>query len=138
MEHAAIKGCCLCGAVRFEITLPFVAFRYCHCPRCRKATGTAHASNIFVKPDQLVWLSGKDQTTRYDLREAKRFSTSFCRTCGSPVPRLSRDGTGVLVPAGSLDDDPQCKPANSIWWNHRAPWYQEPSSMPIHEEGPPA
>lgn len=136
MENTAITGSCLCGAVTFEIKTPISDFRYCHCPRCRKATGSAHASNIFVPPEQWVWLSGEDQAIRYDFPEAKSFSTCFCRTCGSPLPRLTRNGARVLVPAGSLDDTHQLKPANSIWWNHRASWYQEPSSMPILGEGP--
>lgn len=47
-EQSAVTGSCLCGAVKFEITPPSTAFRYCHCTRCHKATGAAHAANMFV------------------------------------------------------------------------------------------
>jgi hypothetical protein len=53
-------GSCLCGAVSFAVTLPFVRFVHCHCSRCRKATGTAHATNAVVKPGGLQWLEGEE------------------------------------------------------------------------------
>jgi hypothetical protein len=43
------RGSCLCGSVTFAVDLPFDRFIHCHCSRCRKATGTAHASNAVVK-----------------------------------------------------------------------------------------
>ncbi len=131
-----VSGGCLCGKVAYELSLPFQIFRYCHCRRCRKATGTAHAANIFVSPAQLRWLSGEDATVRYDLPEAERFATCFCTTCGSPVPRLIGDGSRVLVPAGSLDDDPGALPDCSIFWESRAPWYRETQELPKHSEYP--
>ena len=48
MSTTLIPASCLCGAVKFEITPPLVAFRYCACARCRKATGAAHAANMVV------------------------------------------------------------------------------------------
>src|SRR4051794_18305400 len=83
----------LCGRVSFEFDLPFQTFVNCHCSRCRKATGTAHAVNGTVAPDALRWLSGEESITRYDLPTAKSFATSFCKECGSPVPHLTRGGS---------------------------------------------
>ncbi len=42
-----VHGACLCGAVKFTLSGVAESFHLCHCSRCRKATGTAHASNIF-------------------------------------------------------------------------------------------
>ena len=131
-----IKGSCLCGAVVYEIVPPFKAFRYCHCPRCRKHTGSAHASNLFVAPEQFTWIAGEKEFSRFDLPEAKRFARCFCRTCGSPVPSLSRDGTYVVIPAGSLDDDPQIIPEHSIYWDARAKWYKVVDHIPMFSELP--
>jgi hypothetical protein len=71
---------------------------------------------------------------RYDLPEAKSFATAFCRNCGSPMPHLTRSGAAVVVPAGSLDDDPGVRPLNSIFWEHRAPWYVEVGEVPEESE----
>ena len=31
----------------------------------------------------------------------------------------------MIVPAGSLDDDPGIRPRYNIFWESRAPWYEE-------------
>jgi hypothetical protein len=42
-----VTGSCLCGAVSFEVSGAFDSFFLCHCSRCRKDTGSAHAANLF-------------------------------------------------------------------------------------------
>ena len=66
------KGSCLCKRVAYEVDLPFERFMYCHCSRCRKATGAAHAANGFVKPEAFRWTKGESEVQRYDIPEAKR------------------------------------------------------------------
>ena len=130
------KGSCLCKAVAYEVELPFERFLYCHCARCRKATGSPHAANAFVKPEAFRWLKGANEVLRYDLPEAKRFGLQFCKHCGSKVPHLTRDGGRMVVPAGSLDDDPISRPQVVVYWNARAPWYTDCSGMEKFEEMP--
>ncbi|MCI3132528.1 GFA family protein [Phenylobacterium aquaticum] len=57
---ATTAGSCLCGGIAFEISGPFEAFFLCHCSRCRKDTGSAHAANLFSSTAKLTWLSGQD------------------------------------------------------------------------------
>jgi len=45
MSDKPITGSCLCGRVHYEITPPYWGFWYCHCERCRKATGSAHSKD---------------------------------------------------------------------------------------------
>lgn len=120
-----VNGGCLCGKITFRVTGPFNVFYFCHCSRCRKATGSAHAANIFGTPDQIEWLSGEEHIKYYRLPEAERFSKNFCTECGSPVPMVSRDGARLLVPAGSLAGDPEIRPNSRIFWADRAEWYDE-------------
>lgn len=118
-----LKGSCLCGRVKFIVAGPFRAFHWCHCSRCRKDTGSAHASNIFARPDSVTWLSGLDGVKRFDLPEAERFAKAFCTECGSPVPYVNRSGTHLIVPAGSVDESPDLVPDDNIHWRSRAAWY---------------
>lgn len=78
MQQESIAGSCLCGAVRFEIKPPLSAFRYCHCSRCQKTTGAAHAANLFLPESQFTWLVGESLIRHFDLPGAKRFAVSFC------------------------------------------------------------
>jgi hypothetical protein len=129
-------GSCLCKQVTYEVDLPFERFMYCHCTRCRKATGAAHAANGFVKPDAFRWLSGEALVKRYDIPDAKRFALQFCSQCGARVPHPTRDGARMVVPAGSLDDNPGTRPEAIVFWGSRAPWYIDCSGMTKHDETP--
>ena len=96
-------GSCLCGEVTFEITGPFTTFFLCHCERCRKDTGSAHAANLFSTSAKLTWLSGEQNITTFTLPET-RHSKSFCTICGSALP-IQLNKKLIQIPAGSLDSD---------------------------------
>jgi hypothetical protein len=131
-----IHGSCLCGAVKYRIERPFIAFQYCHCSRCRKTSGSAHAANIFVKVEHFAWLAGVEQTRCYELPTAQWFCTAFCTACGAKVPWKSKRGTSFIVPAGGLDDDPGERPVRNIHWASRAPWYVHVHELVTFEENP--
>ena len=131
-----ITGSCLCGAVAFAVNPPFGGFRYCHCSRCRKASGSAHAANLFLPRAQFQWLTGQDKVKRYDHAQSQRFSVWFCSDCGCRVPHEIRTRDDMLIPAGLLDRDPGMRPENNIFWASKAEWYQEPHEMECFDEYP--
>jgi len=116
-KHA---GSCLCGEVRFEVTGEFDGFFLCHCSRCRKGTGSAHAANLFSSRAALDWLAGEAQVQTYSV-EGTRHQRSFCGACGSAVPR-KHPLAGVVVPAGSLDTALGMTPTAHICCASRADW----------------
>lgn len=138
MTQAILHGSCLCGAVQFEINGDPKRFYHCHCSRCRKATGTGHATNLFVQPATLTWLKGEELMKLYKVPEARRFSRQFCTVCGSPLPRQVKDTDSVIVPAGSLDNEPAIQPQARIFWDSRAGWSCSADGLPVHGEYPPA
>lgn len=119
-----ISGGCLCGKVTFEITDDFKQFHLCHCTECRKITGSAHASNLFASPDNIIWLGGAGSIRRYEYPDGD-LTTAFCAECGSCVPCLTKNGRWLVVPAGSLDQDPDIHPQDNIFWSERAGWYDD-------------
>lgn len=129
-------GSCLCGDVHYQYQGDPLVFQYCHCSRCRKITGSAHGSNIIVTPDQFQWTKGEEMVGRYELPEAKHFSVCFCKTCGSNLPWLTQSGKAVVIPAGTLDDDPQAKPKHNIYMASKACWYDSPEELPKYDELP--
>jgi hypothetical protein len=137
MSENKVNGSCFCKNVSYEISGNMGIFQYCHCSRCRKVTGSAHAANLFVAPDDFRWLSGEENVGRYDPPETKYFATSFCKNCGSSLPWLSKSGQVVIVPAGSLDGDPGIRPTQNIHCGSRSTWYTDASSLPEHEDMPP-
>lgn len=134
MAHTTLKGSCLCGAVRYQVTGEPQRFVHCHCSRCRKATGTGHASNMFLQPAALEWLSGEEQLRSFKVPEAKRFTNVFCAICGSRLPRVLQGTDAVVIPAGSLDDEPPLKPQSRIFYGSRAAWSCDAGELPVHQE----
>ncbi|WP_193176546.1 GFA family protein [Oricola nitratireducens] len=126
-------GSCLCGAVTFEITGDFDKFFLCHCSRCRKFSGTAHASNLFSSDARITWLSGEDKVKPFEV-PGTRFSKNFCAECGSPLPR--QRGEGVMVPAGCLDTPVEIKPDAHIFFADRANWDEHLEDVETFDQRP--
>ena len=133
-SSAALTGQCLCGAVRYEVAGEPKRFYHCHCSRCRKATGTGHASNLFIQPGTLKWTGGEELIRSFKVPEAKRFTNSFCSVCGSRVPRQATGTDVVMVPAGSLDSDAPIKPQARIFRGSQAAWSCSGDGIPDYPE----
>jgi hypothetical protein len=123
-EHP-LTGACTCGAVRVEITAPFVTAGYCHCTRCQRRTGTAASPNANVPASAFAIVAGDDAVRTWKPPDG--FWKSFCVHCGghlfSSQPELS-DQVGVRL--GILDRDPDV----------RFEWRQWVSSAPAWEPIP--
>jgi hypothetical protein len=134
MTQTTLKGSCLCGAVKYEVSGDSKRFYHCHCSRCRKATGTGHASNLFLQPGTLTWVSGEEQVRAFKVPEAKRFTNTFCANCGGRLPRQAKDTDIVMIPAGSLDVEAPIAPQARIFSGSRAGWSCAGDGLPAYEE----
>lgn len=132
-EHT---GSCLCGEIKFKIVGEAQRFYHCHCQRCRKSTGTGHCSNLFIATDTIAWLDGKDQRRSFKVPDAKRFVRHFCGNCGSPVPAYLQEAELAIVPAGTLDNEPDLKPQARIFQDSRAEWSCQHDDIPCFEKYP--
>ncbi|MDK2968470.1 MULTISPECIES: GFA family protein [Lacrimispora] len=129
------KGSCLCGKVTFEIEGEFENFFLCHCERCRKDTGSAHAANLFSSSARLRWLSGEEKVKTFNYHSEGHIK-SFCSDCGSALPNLQFDGKLLAVPAGSMDSDIHIKPQGHIFCHNKANWDNDLDNVPKFEELP--
>lgn len=125
-----ISGSCLCGAVRFEIAGKLESFFLCHCERCRKDTGSAHAANLFSTTAALDWIAGKDMARTFRL-PGTRHQKSFCAECGSALPSTDAFSGLLVIPAGSLDDPVDIRPNAHICGDARAEWDHDLESIPV-------
>ena len=136
MSDYKVTGDCLCGNVSYQITGNLGIFQYCNCSRCRKFTGSAFAANIFVAPEHFQWLQGEDSISVYNLPDTRHFATAFCKNCGSSLPWTAQTGKAVIIPAGTLNGDPEIRPMHSIFCASRAEWYTDPASITEYDEMP--
>src|SRR5262245_2634336 len=122
-------GSCLCGEVRFEILGDFERFFLCHCGRCRKDTGSAHAANLFSSTATVNWLSGEAKVKTFRVPSTQH-EKSFYLECGSAVPRVQMSEALLVVPAGSLDSAIETRPDAHIFVASSAGWDRHLDEVP--------
>jgi hypothetical protein len=132
-----VRGSCLCGRVRFVLDGSAIAARHCHCVRCQRARGAAHASNLIVDAQTLRFTGGEGEIRLYKVPEARFFTQSFCGGCGSCVPRIDTERGVAVVPLGCLDDAPPIGPQEHIWVESKAVWHSIEDDLPQRAQGPP-
>jgi hypothetical protein len=123
-----VHGSCLCGGVRYEINGRLTPLQLCHCSLCRKASGSAFNAGLAAKRTAFRWVSGEDLIQRFATPSG--YERTFCRVCGSPVPRDDEEEVYTSLPAGTLDDDPGSRPLRHIFVGSKAPWFQITDDLP--------
>jgi hypothetical protein len=132
-----VTGACGCGAVRFEVTAPFVSAAYCHCTRCQRRTGTAASVNGRAEPGSVHVLAGEEELRVWAPEGG--FEKLFCGRCGSALfsrPAGTTDFVGVRL--GALDEDPGVRPQWHQYVAYAASWAEIPDDgLPRYPEAKP-
>ena len=129
-----IRGSCLCGGIRYEITGPLGRVGHCHCSMCRKSHGAAFVTWAIVTPGQFRWTAGEELLHAYQSSPDR--ARCFCSRCGSPLVSTWR-GTVTEVALATVDGDPGVRPGEHIFTQSRACWYEIADGLPQHREWPP-
>ena len=108
-------GGCLCGTVRFTALLTGTNFGICHCPMCRKWTGSA-LLGITVPAANVAWVGAQNIAKRRSSAWGER---AWCADCGSALWfRVTVDGPhsgNVELPIGTFDDANGLTMTNEIY-----------------------
>lgn len=128
-----IRGGCLCGDVRFEIARADGPFELCHCPRCRKVSGSAFMAALGVRAEDYRLVSGQDRIRTFEAPIRERppaYAVSFCGRCGSVVPNPPAGASWFEIPVGLLDDDPGLRPDKHIFVECKSSWFEITDALP--------
>lgn len=130
-----LTGSCLCGALRYAVDGDLGPIAMCHCSNCRKANGSAFATNASVDKDAFRWTSATDTLGEYE--SSPGVFRQFCRNCGSQL-LAHRNATPdfLRVRIGSLDSKITAKPALHIFVGSKAEWYDIADQLPQYQERP--
>lgn len=128
-----IRGSCLCGQVRFELTGRPIAMGYCHCGRCRKVGALA---NVIAPAKDFRWVQGEGLVRRYVPEPPFNLVRRFCSVCGSYLGEDEGHGV-VTLAASAFDDDPRVRPRSHGHVADKAPWYSILDDLPQYEGEPP-
>jgi len=128
------QGRCLCGDVRYEIRGEIKKIVCCHCSECRKAQGSAFATNGVVDEANFNFLSGEHLLTRYE--PSPGYAKLFCSRCGSPMISKSEQKPGVVrVRIGTIESDITERPVAHIFVGSKANWEEIGESLPQFLKG---
>ena len=117
-----IRGSCLCGNIKFQISGEPYSLSYCHCSRCRKAAGVFSAV-LIGKSDDLVITDGQDEIGKFKAGPDAKFERCFCKECGTSLGDMN-SGDIYVVAASALDDDPKIRPSLHIHTASKPDWYE--------------
>ena len=131
-----VRGGCLCGGVRYELSAPFRRANFCHCSRCRKHTGAAASAQGRVAREGFTLLSGAELVETF--RPEGGMAKAFCRVCGSSLfGGTWPEGHEVSIRLGTLDDDPGIRPQYHSFAADVPPWDRLPDDGLPRYDGPP-
>lgn len=137
MDKNKYIGGCLCGRVRFEITGEIQDIIHCHCSQCRKAQGSAFATNGNVDAEEFRFITGEDELTGYESTPGQ--IKYFCKHCGSPIISKSQSSTDkVRVRMGAIESDITERPAAHIFVTSKANWEDIAGDLPQYESYEPS
>lgn len=112
-----LEGGCLCGECRFEVGEVLEA-GYCHCSRCRRASGAPVIAWLDVPRDHLK-ISGP--ITRF--RSSPQSNRGFCSQCGSQLFFEPDDpNEPISMSLCCLDDPEAVEPESHIYHADKLSW----------------
>lgn len=135
-QSTTLSGSCLCQGIRYEISGNGLGeIIQCHCQRCRKANGTAYATNTPVHINDFKIIQGEQLLQKYQSTPTTQ--RCFCRECGSPIMSIKTDTPEFYrLRIGTLDTPIEQKPGMHIFAAHKAEWDTIYDDLPQYAERP--
>ena len=131
-----MTGSCHCGAVKYESAGRVLRFAQCHCPDCRKISGSPFGTGLVVTSKGFTVTDGEAELTAYESSPGKY--RNFCRRCGTHLfARMDEQPRMVIIRAGSIDSGLDQGPHMHIWVGAKAAWHEITDALPRHEGWPP-
>ena len=147
-------GSCLCGKIKFTISGVIKDIVCCHCSLCRKAQGSAYATNANVEIKKFNFESGEDNLTAYNSSSARPEQTSFvkvilnepqrgsivqikyfCKTCGSPImSKNTSSPENIRIRLGTIESNIIERPTAHIFVSSKANWDDITNTLPQYEK----
>lgn len=134
---APLTGGCLCGAIRYTISVSVSELRACRCTNCQKASGAGGSVNAAIPSSAFKITQGTPKRYSAVADSGRTVHRYFCGDCGSPIySQRATTPENVAVRAGTLDDSSGMKITMNIWtksarsWDHIDPSTKQHAGQP--------
>lgn len=123
-----MTGGCLCGAVRYEATVPPTNVSYCHCRMCQRWSGSAIVVAAKFPQDAFTITQGQPEFYKSsDIGER-----GFCTRCGTPLIFRYVGMDAIYVSVGTLDHPEDAPPTLHMGIESQVPWLSIEDDLPRH------
>ena len=128
-----LRGGCLCGKVRYELTVEPHDVYHCHCSICRKCQGALYLTYASVRRSGFRLLEGEECLST--MRTSPALRRRFCSGCGAHVfGEIDDLPDDISLSVGTLDDgaDPGGREGceRHIFWESRCGWFEPDDPLP--------
>jgi hypothetical protein len=128
-----IRGGCLCGAVRYTLTLAPNYVYFCHCLDCQKESGSPFVTDMNVGRTA-VHIDGPLSRHTRTGESGKSIHRFFCTACGTTLyTKFDIDPEHVSIKACSLDDPSTLKPDRHLFWVRKQPWLHLADNLTVYD-----
>ena len=134
-EVKVYTGSCLCDGIHYEIRGEIGDIIECHCQRCRKANGTAYATNAPINKADFKIVKGEHLLKKFESTPTT--TRCFCSECGSPIISIKAETPDTYrLRIGTLDTKLDQKPTSHIFVASKAEWDSICDTLPQYDERP--
>ncbi|MEZ8014116.1 MAG: GFA family protein [Ascidiaceihabitans sp.] len=131
-----LTGKCLYGEVSFAADGDVPVMANCHCTACRQSTGSAFATLMFMKQDD-VKVSGIPKTFEHKSDGGNLMTKHFCGTCGTPLFTQNSAREGMLgLRAGIINEHEEFTPKVNVYTSSKMKSTVLDDSIPAFEKMP--
>ena len=129
MAEDHVTGSCLCGAIRFSVTLPSLFCGHCHCSMCRRGHGAGFVTWFAVPRDRFRLDEGESMLGRFDSSD--HGTRSFCTRCGSSLLcESTRHPDQVDIVLANMEGEIDRPPQAHVYYSDRAVWVEATDGLP--------
>lgn len=129
MPPSTSRGSCLCGAIRFSVTLPTKWVAHCHCTRCQRAHGAPFVTWAGCDASQ-VEIDDKEALLRWYVAH-EGGSRGSCSRCGSPMFFTAAQWPGEIHIARALFLEPiDREPQAHVFYETHVDWVAPADNLP--------
>jgi len=131
-----LTGQCLCGEISFEADGDVPVMANCHCTACRQSTGSAFATLMFMKRDDIK-VTGTPKTFEHASDAGSTMTKHFCSTCGTPLFTQNSSREGMLgIRAGVINEPQEFTPKANVYVSSKMDATILQDSIPAFEKMP--
>ncbi len=128
-------GHCSCKSIKYQLKAEPMFTHVCHCSICKRHTGSAFVTHVFIETEHLEILRGEVEAVPCATTSGGAHMLHRCPDCHSPLySHYGGNARIAVLKGGTLDDPGSVAPGAHIWVEGKVPWITIPDDVPAFDQ----